>query len=421
MKRYKVIIIGGGPAGAMTALSLAHLRPDLAGDILLLEARSFPREKICGGAVCGRVVSFLDKLGVSLEAIPRVPVQGIEVCCGDERHFTSFGRSEDYVVRRSSFDQLLLSRVGERGIEVKTATRAIGAYRDNGCVAVVDRTHTVYHADCVVAADGVNGRSRTWFGVPHGGRRTLLLQVDFPRDPDCGALQDRLVMDFSPALFGHSGYVWFFPSVGEDGEAAVNAGISGGENGGGEVKRLREIFRAVLDRYPEIRGKAPENLKLKPYPERDFAFFQPRSLERVLFVGEQLGVDSFTGEGLSVCAGSAMAAAREILDALDHGDFSFSGYARRLRKSDFFPLLLPGKLFWSSRFGDRPPILLSISTLKPSPEEDSLLELYTRLFSGDLPGDFVYSYYNLKTDVVRTLGYIRRAIFKGPEHPGRQT
>jgi flavin-dependent dehydrogenase len=410
MKRYKVTIIGGGPAGAMTALSLTHLRPELAGDILLLEAKSFPREKICGGAVCGRAVDFLDELGVSLQGIPRVPVKGMDLRFEDERYFAPFGHDNNYVVRRSVFDRLLLDQVRERNVKVKTATRAIGAYRDKGCMAVIDRTHTVYHTDCIVAADGVNGRSRTWFGVPHRGRKTILLQADIPRNPDSELLQDSLMMDFSPTRLNHSGYVWFFPSVGEEGEPVVNVGISGGEDGRNNISKLKEMFCSVMDRYPEIRSMAPENIKFKLYPERDFPLFQSRCQERVLFVGEQLGIDSFAGEGLSICAESAMAAAREIVQALDCGDFSFKGYAGRLRDSDFFPLLLPGKLFWRSRFGNRPPLALSIAVWKPSEEKDSLMELYTRLFSGDLPGDFVYSYYNLKTDVVRTLGYIWRSL-----------
>jgi predicted flavoprotein YhiN len=52
---YDLIIVGGGPAGAVTALYAARrgLR------ILLLDKSRFPRDKICGDAISGKAISIL--------------------------------------------------------------------------------------------------------------------------------------------------------------------------------------------------------------------------------------------------------------------------------------------------------------------------------------------------------------------------
>ncbi len=119
MVKPKVIIIGGGPAGTMTALALTHLRPELAPDVLLLDARSFPREKVCGGGISGRVVTFLDEMGVALQGLARVPVKGFEIFFAQERFHVPFANDKCFVIRRSTFDDYLLQAVRERGVEVR--------------------------------------------------------------------------------------------------------------------------------------------------------------------------------------------------------------------------------------------------------------------------------------------------------------
>ena len=53
--RADVCIIGGGPGGCATALQLAKH----GADVLLLEKAAFPRDKVCGDALSGKVVRSL--------------------------------------------------------------------------------------------------------------------------------------------------------------------------------------------------------------------------------------------------------------------------------------------------------------------------------------------------------------------------
>ncbi|MGH8644898.1 MAG: NAD(P)/FAD-dependent oxidoreductase [Gammaproteobacteria bacterium] len=57
---YEAIIIGGGPAGASTAILLAQ-----AGwSVALVEKRRFPRRKVCGECIAATNLPLLDTLGV---------------------------------------------------------------------------------------------------------------------------------------------------------------------------------------------------------------------------------------------------------------------------------------------------------------------------------------------------------------------
>jgi len=73
MERRPVVIIGGGPAGAATALFLHARDPGLAREVLVLEKGRHPRPKVCAGGLIPHTLDCLRELGVPL-AVPNVVV-----------------------------------------------------------------------------------------------------------------------------------------------------------------------------------------------------------------------------------------------------------------------------------------------------------------------------------------------------------
>jgi len=390
-RRYKVAILGGGPAGSLTAVFLCKARPELAEDILLLEAKHMPREKICGGGVAGRIVNRLESLGISLEKIPAAKVKGMSLVYGERRVGSLFCGSDAHVIRRSAFDALLLESAEECGVEVRTGVPVKGAYRERGGITLIGSDGRHYHARILVGADGVNGKSRTWFGLPARHEKRLLLQSDLRRMESDDPAHSTLIMDYSAVKYGISGYVWVFPSVNEEGEPVFNVGITGLPYRKGATSTLKAVFKEVMRNHPYVHGLTPGEFRYKPYPERVFSPLQANSGERVIFVGEQLGVDPMTGEGLGICADSAACAAEEILHALDSGDYSCKGYPRRLLRSGFFPLYTAGRIFTEFLAPRRFPLLLSLIADVDGDAREYIINHYCEIFSGATEPGSLYS------------------------------
>src|SRR5579875_3769741 len=120
--RYDVIIIGGGPAGATTAITLAQKKLS----VLLLERAVFPRFHI-GESLLPYMTRLLEQMGL-LEKIKQqryVPKWGAEFCGGDGdfRRIDFTDQGPEYIhyafqVERAHFDNVLLESAKEAGVNV---------------------------------------------------------------------------------------------------------------------------------------------------------------------------------------------------------------------------------------------------------------------------------------------------------------
>ena len=66
MATYDAVICGAGPSGSTAAKYMA----DAGLDVMVLEKKSFPRDKPCGGALRTQVISEFAHVGKGFRKIP---------------------------------------------------------------------------------------------------------------------------------------------------------------------------------------------------------------------------------------------------------------------------------------------------------------------------------------------------------------
>ena len=318
-----VAIVGAGPGGAATALHLAR-----AGrSSVLFEKASFPRDKICGDALSGKVISELrrlsDHLPAQLTQQPRqIPSWGIAfVAPGGETlrlpFKPNFNKALDdapgHLMRRWEFDDFLIRQVRRQPLVQLRENTAVDSWHrhDDGSWTLFDKTRApLVRTRLLIAADGAQSRlARQIAGhqleAPHhcAGLRAYYRGIT-GLDPD-NFIELHFLRDFLP------GYLWIFPLP--DGAANVGVGMLTSAVSKKRInlrQRLQEIIRETPSLRHRFANATPEG------PVQGFGLplgskIRPLSGNNYLLVGDAASlIDPFSGEGIS----NALIAGRHAAD-----------------------------------------------------------------------------------------------------------
>ena len=336
MHEHDILIIGGGPSGLSTALHLARYFPYLLSRILILEKAHYPRPKLCAGGLVIDAEIILQRLGLDVGEVPHVDADRIHF------DFESKGlnirvprRHALRVVRRDEFDHWLARKAESRGIEIREGVTVKNIIPNHDHV-LIETDQKIFRAKVVVGADGSNGVTRRSIFSNTPVHTARVLEVLTPSQPRLTGRRGQAYFDFFPVLTNIAGYVWDFPTQ-VNGEKMRCWGIYDTNILASEKRpQLKEPLAKEMSRLGYDLGK----YEIKGYPIRWFSPKNQMSAPRVLLVGDAAGADPFLGEGISMALGYGALAAREIGDAFQQNEFSFSRYRHRVLRSALGQVLI---------------------------------------------------------------------------------
>ncbi|MGJ3239686.1 MAG: FAD-dependent monooxygenase [Anaerolineae bacterium] len=334
---HPIIIIGGGPAGLATALHLKQQTPELARDLVILEAKEYPRPKLCGGGITVHGEEQLAALGIKID-VPAFRVDRLVFRLGSHE-FVVPHEGAMRVIQRAEFDAALADAARQHQIRILSGERLLDAHPiENGYQ--IETNKGIYHTRALIGADGSNStvRRKLRFDSTEGVAR--LLRVLTPINPNDKLMHERTaVFDFSCIKRGIRGYMWDFPCY-VDGQPHMNSGIFDSRITPKDTSQPHGNLKQTFADFLAQRGVDLEAVELKGHPVRWFAPSSEFSRPHVMLAGDAAGVDALFAEGISYAMEYGEIVATMLQDAFARDDYSFSDYRERIMAHHMGKLLM---------------------------------------------------------------------------------
>ena len=219
---YDAIIVGGGPAGSVTARFAA----ESGAKVLILERRSEIGSPIlCGEGISQRVDKWNMLNGTrwiasKMDGAKIYSPDGTMVKLSKE----IAGNETGYVVYRDIFDQELSRQASKAGAKIMLNTEVTALKKNNDKISGVkvrkfDEEFDI-DADIIIGADGVESKVGQWAGI-----KTILKPKDLETCAQYTLTNIDYESDYCEFYLGKKiapgGYIWIFPK----GENTFNVGI----------------------------------------------------------------------------------------------------------------------------------------------------------------------------------------------------
>jgi len=241
-----VLVVGGGPAGSMTAKWAAKG----GARVVMIEKR----QEIGSPVRCGEGMSkdWLPEVGITPGKWINLEVEGARIFSPSEKVFEinekHAGNEVGYVVERDGFDKALAIDAANAGVDIHLKTAAVEVLKEHGRVVGVKakefgETFTI-RAPVTIGADGFESQVGRWAGLPTNiSMRDMDTCLQYRMT---GVDSDVRYCDFYLGKVAPGGYVWIFPKA----EGLANVGIGVQVSQVKSTAEARTYLDAWIDKHP---------------------------------------------------------------------------------------------------------------------------------------------------------------------------
>ena len=315
-KKYKVIIVGAGPAGLSTAINLKN---NGVNDILVIEREVFPRYKCCAGYITNKTKLYYEKLGLDISKCHYNLIEDFNIFyklklrqnINNKFLYTNEG------IERVELDYEFYKLACSKNIEIRENDYIIKSNFKSNTIILKSKRKVTY--DYLVFADGTSGYGSK---LQKNKNKNIALQQVFKSN-----LKDGIEIHFG---ITKRGYAWVSTNNG-----ITNIGIT-------------DVYDPKIN-YKNVFNKFVNDLKMDVDLNNLKGAFTPIGVKKpiiyknVYFVGDVVGAcDPLTLSGLRYALSSGEYCAKAIAK---NNTFIYKRYIKNL-KIRFLFMQLMQKVFY---------------------------------------------------------------------------
>ena len=332
-----VLILGAGPGGAATALFLAKENIPC----IVVDKAVFPRDKICGDALSGKVVEILNRYDRSfVEKLSLDPIQlncwGVTFVAPNLEELSIPFRNKPkktdekreiapgFITKRYDFDHFMVKEVKKHdgvnlmeGVEIDQFVKT-----PKGFTCSDKSGNYIIHAKLVIDGSGAHSQFAKKIGKLEvekehhcAGLRVYYKGVTGIKEGNY--IELHFLKDFLP------GYFWIFPLA--DGQCNVGVGMRSDYVGKKRIN-LKTELNNIIQKYPQLseRFKNAEPVDdIRGYGLPLGSKKRAISGDNYMLIGDAASlIDPFTGEGIGNAILSGYTAAQQAKEAIESKNFS---------------------------------------------------------------------------------------------------
>ncbi|MBI3883515.1 MAG: NAD(P)/FAD-dependent oxidoreductase [Sphingobacteriales bacterium] len=337
--KTQVCIIGAGPGGCATAMQLARL----GIKSVLVDKAIFPRDKICGDALSGKVMDILNKIDPAISdafekensqigswGVKFVAPNGKALRVPFRLNFNKEQNPPGYICKRIDFDNFLVEQTNRfpeiqllQNVDISEHIKTANSW------ILKDKTgETEIHTTILIACNGAHSHFAKEFGSIEmepahysAGIRAYYKGVT-NLDPD-NFIELHFIKDFLP------GYFWIFPLA--NGLSNVGVGVASDTVSSKKMNLKKEMLE-IIQNHPEFKERFKNAELVDPIKGYGLPLGSKKrkiSGSHFMLVGDAASlIDPFTGEGIGNAVISGMLAAKHAKECIDNEQFDENQMAK---------------------------------------------------------------------------------------------